>query len=275
MLAPVDPVSAWIAGTMRPHVHTGSAADLRAADIFNYYPFLNNLVFAHRALSTSPALAEAGDPTPAAGLTWFPGAGIARMRTPAYDAYVGTAKGGVLVVFDRRSRTLVDSDCGYLGTLNGGGSVSTQYQDPARPTRLDAAGIEVEGALVRFSRPTMRPVLFVCFRLFTLTLGRAPGLARWLKQRLVTTLIYRRQPLAVQHTRRIEFGDGWIRVRDRLIGPDGTRLGGLWRSPRFATIHMGSSRYFILNELRPLPSDAPVDPHAIVRGVVLERTISV
>ncbi len=147
------------------------------------------------------------EPSADPGLTWFPKAGLARVRTDRYDAYVGTAKGGVVKVFDRRRRSSIYSDCGYVGRLRSERSVSSQYHDPERPTKADASRIEVEGDLVEFSRPTMSPVMFVGFRVFTLTVGRFPGLGRWLKARLVKTLIYRRRGIPVRFTRRIEFDD--------------------------------------------------------------------
>jgi len=275
MMAHRDAASAWIAGVMRSRVMTGAVASLRGVDIFNYYPFLNNFVFAHKALMSRPADdAAAVDPTAPSGLTWFPGAGLARMRTPAYDAYVGSAKGGVLKVFDRERGALAYSDCGYVGRVRGGGSVSSQYHDLHRPTRVAEGVIELEGDLAAFKRPTMTPVMFVAFRMFTLTAGRLPGLARWLKARLVKTLIYRRSSIKVRFTRRIEFADTSVRVLDRLAGPDGASLTELRREGRFTTIHMGSSRYFILNELSPSPGEA-VDPAAVVAGVTVDRTARV
>jgi hypothetical protein len=275
MLAHRDPASAWIARTMRPSVGTGAAAGLRGVDLFNYFPFLNNYVFAHRAASASgepgPALEPSADP----GLTWFPQAGLARVRTARYDAYVGTAKGGVVKVFDRRRRTLVYSDCGYLGRLRSGRSVSSQYLDPDRPARVSGGSIEIEGDLVEFSRPTMTPVMFVAFRTFTLTVARLPALGRWLKARLVKTLIYRRRVIPVRFVRRVEFSELGVRVTDRLAGPGGSEITELRRAASFATIHLGSSRYFIPNELADVPAGDPVDPEAISGGVQLERTVTV
>ena len=51
MLRPVMALSAaaWIADEMRDAVLTGSAAGLRGIDSYNYFPFLNNLVFASLA----------------------------------------------------------------------------------------------------------------------------------------------------------------------------------------------------------------------------------
>lgn len=274
MVAAADPVSAWIAQTLRPGAHAGGAASLRGIDVFNYCPFLNNFVMAHRACAGQGVRAPAPDPV-APGFTWFPAAGLAHHRTPVYDAYTGTAKGGVVKVFDRRNRSLAYSDCGYVGRLRNGRLVSSQYFDPARPTRAGAAHLEVDGQLTEFARPTMTPALFIGFRLFTLTVGRAARLARWLKAQLVRTLIYRRRPIAVSITRRIEFGDTEVTVRDHLSGVGAAQVRELRWGPRFTTIHMGSSRYFIDNELADPPLGDPIDPAALAAGVDIERTVRV
>jgi hypothetical protein len=275
MLSHRDPSSAWIARTMRPGIGTGAAAGLHCVDLFNYFPFLNNYVFAHRARVARGDAGPAAEPSAEPGLVWFPQAGLARVRTARYDAYVGTAKGGVLKVFDRRRRALTYADCGYVGRLRSGGSVSSQYHDASRPTNVEPTCIEVEGDLAEFSRPTMTPVLFVAFRLFTLTVGRFPGLSRWLKGRLVKTLIYRRRAVAVRFRRRIELTEHSLRVRDHLSGPGGARIAELRREATFTTIHMGSSRYFIASELADVPPADQIDPTTLTSGVDLERTVTV
>jgi len=275
MLAPLDPASAWIAEALRPSITGAATVTLGSVDLFNYCPFLNNFAAAHDACAGRAPTAPAVDPTPAAGLSWFPDAGLARRRTASYDAFVGTAKGGVVKLFDRRRRELVYSDCGYLGRLRSGRPVSTQYLDRARPTRAGDDAIEVEGHLAELARPAMTPALFLAFRLFTLTAGRLPPLARWLKRRLARALIHRRRPLAVRFLRRIEFGEGTVLVRDRLVGRDGDHLRELRWDPIFSTIHMGSARYFVAHELHRFPAGGDVDPRAIAAGLELERTASV
>jgi hypothetical protein len=275
MLAADDPASAWIARVMRPSVGTAAAAGLAGVDLFNYYPFLNNYVFAFKAAARHGDAPPAAEPSPDPGLVWYPKAGLARMRTARYDAYVGTAKGGVVKVFDRRRRELTYADCGYVGRLRTGRSVSSQYFDANRPTTMGATAVEVEGDLVEFSRPTMTPGMFLGFRVFTLTVGRFAGLGRWLKARLVKTLIYRRRVIPVRFTRRVEFTELGVRINDRLVGPGAADIEELRRETTFTTIHMGSSRYFIASELAAMPDAERVDAAAVAAGVDLERTVTV
>lgn len=250
MLAHRSPAAAWIAATMRSSAGTAAAAGLSGVDAWNYFPFLNNLVFASQAHQRERHTGSPADPTPAVGLSWFPKAGLARIRRGRYQAYIGTAKGGVVKVFDRDRRALAYSDCGYVGRLEGGKLCSTQYFDPERPVHCDEEGIEVSGTLMAFARPVMTPFRFIGFRMFSLTVGRIGSLGRWLKRYLVKVLIYRRRPLDLSFRRRIRFGDTGITVEDEIGGPAANQLASLRWGALFTTIHMGSSRYFIENELR-------------------------
>jgi len=249
MLAPHDPAAAWIAETLRPSLSDASAAALSGIDAYNFYPCLNNLVFAWRAAAAAPGPPRAEAPRADEALLWFPEAGIARVRRPRYEAFVGASKGGVLKVFDRRARRLVYSDCGYVGRLHSGRLVSTQQLDRTRPVRVAPDAIEVEGGLHEVTRPTLHPHTFAAFRLFSISVGRAAGVARWLKRLLVRVLVSPRKALPARFVRRIELADDAITVRDRLQAPRSTGVASLSFEESFTTIHMGSSRYFVAHEL--------------------------
>lgn len=280
MLAPRHPVAAWIADTMRPSVWSGAAAGLQCIDAYNYFPFLNNLVFAYQACADEHnGMARPEEPSTQPALSWFPEAGIARVRRAHYDAYVGTSKGGIVKVFDRLRRQLVYSDCGYIGHLHGGEIFSTQHQGNKPVIKVGTDRIELEGSFCEVSRPTMSPLKFLVFRLFTLTVGRLSWFGRWFKKHLVQVLIYRKRTLNIRFKRTIEFGETSVSVSDQISGPDGERVEDLHWGDRFTTIHMGSSRYFINNELvEPLVGNADVkqklDPKLIAAGLRLRRVVT-
>ena len=253
MFAPFHSAAAWIAHTMRPSVCSGSAAGLLTIDRYNYFPFLNNLVFAYRGYGEAPAdLTIPGEPKIESGHKWFSQAGILRVRRDGYDAIVGTAKGGVLKIFDRARNALLYSDCGYLGRLQGGKVISSQYFDHGRAVTVTSEQVEIHGSFCEVSRPVMNPYTFLGFRIFTLSLGRLSRIGKWLKGWLVKVLIYRKSKVKLDFTRTIRFEKEKITVCDELKGEDGQRLESLHWGEVFSTIHMGSSRYFINNELREL-----------------------
>lgn len=277
MLATHDAVAAWIAETMRHAVTSGAAASLRGVDVYNFFPCLNNLIFAYLACVERGARCHLAmeEPSRESEFVWFPQAGLARVRHDSYDAYVGTAKGGVIKVFDRARRKLVYSDCGYIGRLNDGCLIATQYQDCARPIEVESDRIEVEGEFREVTRPTMTPLSFVAFRLFTISLGRLAGLGRWLKRRLVKVLIHDQRAVRLRFKRVITFDERGVSVCDEIDGLDGAGVARLRWSESFTTIHMGSSRYFVNHELEETETDAPreIDPQRLVEGVKLRRMV--
>ncbi len=266
----------WIAEAMRPSVRSLAAAGLGSVDPYNLFPLLNNYVFAHRA-----ALAVRGDgPELAApfgaggGRAHFPLAGLLVEDRPAYRAIVGLAKGGVLKVFAKQTGRLVESDCGYVGRLAGGGVISSQIDDRGRTVEVGADSIRVEGRFAQVSRPVMRPIPFLGFRLFSLTLGRLPAVAKWLKALLVKALIYRKRDVQLRFERSIRFLDDAVEVEDRLQGR--APVAELERGAFFTTIHMGSSRYFVPHEIAL--ASRPAEPIALGElreGVVRKRAIRV
>lgn len=275
-----NPAAAWIAETMRPSVLNGAAACLRSVDIYNYFPMLNNLVFAYLAcVDNSQSIVEPIEPNNQSGLVWFQKAGLARFRQERYDAYIGLAKGGVIKVFDRTKQTLVYSDCGYIGQLRGGQILSSQYQDHGRLHLVRPERIEVEGAFFEVSRPRMETLRFVVFRLFMLSIGRLSSLGQWLKRYLVKVLIYRKRALNIRFKRIIEFDETSVSINDEISGPDGARVENLHWGEVFTTIHMGSSRYFINNELNEVlisngNASNNVNPQEIIEGIQLQRVVT-
>ena len=108
-----------------------------------------------------------------------------------------------------------------------------------------------------------------------LSVGRFPAVARWLKSHLVKVLIYRKRALAIDFQRTITFDDKAITITDEISGPDGKRIDTLRWSELFTTIHMGSSRYFIKNELYKLPSmdSKTITGEQVCSGVTMKRVV--
>ena len=278
MLAPVDDVSRWIAERMRPSVVDNAAAGIQGIDAWNYFPLLNNLVFAYGAACAgrgAPVARRDIDSAPA--LTWFPDAGIARLRAGGATIVIGTSKGGTVKAFGAGDGRLTFSDCGYIGRLGDRGVCSTQYLDRGRRTDVSDTRVVVRGVVVECDRPVMSPARFVAFRSFMLTAGALPAVAQWLKRQLVRMLISRRHELQIAFQRTIEIHAGELIIEDELAGPDLPRVTELWHGASFTTVHMGSSRYFIANELRSAGSSRGLDPVPLDRNrsqIIVRRTHS-
>jgi hypothetical protein len=270
----------WIADEMRPAVVNLNAAGLGSVDAYNYFPLLNNYVFAHIASSkfdrqaVSPA--EAKDVSRS---VHYREAGIDKIATENFEAYIGIKKGGVLKVFDKKRQTLVLNDCGYIGRMKNGKLISSQVQDENCLVEINPNEIRIQGAFAQFKRPLMTPFTFLGFRIFNLTFGRVAAFGYWLKSLLVKVLIYRRKSLNLNFERRITWNENSLSVRDRIQGDLGDQLDSLQWKDLFTTIHMGSSQYFIPNELKSLENversgDLAIDVSEIKEGVFRERTVT-
>jgi len=278
MLAQRNGSAAWIAETMRPSVESLAAAGLGSVDAYNYFPLLNNLVFAYRACVRRGATADPIPPAQPNTVLHFPQAGIVKARRARYVAYVGLSKGGVLKVFDCGRKRLVCDDCGYLGRMKNGKLFTSQWFGSDWRTEVRDSEVLVEGRFVGIKKPVMRPTSFLLFRLFVLTVGRFRSVAYRLKRLLVSVLIYRRRDLDFSFRRHIVFNEDRVTIRDELRSPLGGQIERLEQIDTFTTIHMGSSRYFVPHQLEvaagiDLDAREPVDLAGLSHGVTRERVV--
>jgi hypothetical protein len=247
MLSATDGAAAWIARTMAPQGPRAAAVGLRGIDPGNYFPMLNNHVFAYRAC-LEPGHRAATPQPPPEGMLHFPKAGLARLEKHDVVAYIGLTKGGVVKAFDRRTGRLIVNDCGYFGRLRSGKPISSQARGSTRVVEVNEDRATVEGHFYRVGRPVMKPGRFLLFRVFMLTVGRLGPVARWIKQVLVTVLIHRQPRLTLRFRRTIRLTPDGGLITDEISGPGAEDVAELSWGDFFTTIHMGSSRYAVPHE---------------------------
>ena len=90
------------------------------------------------------------------------------------------SKGGVIKIYDKVSNELVYSDCGYF-RVQRRGVISSQSTSEDITWKRTNDVFEVDVPFVRVNQTTLFPWRFLAFRLFSLTLGRHPLVARYLK----------------------------------------------------------------------------------------------
>ena len=103
----------------------------------------------------------------------------------------------------------------------------------------------------------MNSWVFMAFRFFSLTLGRFPIVARGLKKLLVKVLVTRKKKAKSKLKRKITFTSGSIFIEDKITDSmDLSDNSSYWLASKFSSIHMGSSRYFQMDELSlPKPKE--------------------
>lgn len=259
ILADAVPTASAVAEFMRPAVAQATPAGLTVMDRYNLLPMLNNYLFAaaNRAACTAPKV-PAPLPCQLEGEWYFPDAGLLVRSAASYFAVVGLSKGGVIKIFDRQRRALVASDCGYWIDLANGRRGSNQSL--VRPSKYSIRGdtVEVEAPFAEVNQRIMSPWLFLTFRAFSLTLGRVRLAAYWVKNFLVHVLVRRRRNVPLTLRRTVAFEPNRIIVSDVLTNPLRLNVAGISAGDKFATIHMGSARYFQYQELCTVAPD-PLD----------------
>jgi hypothetical protein len=251
MLAGVVPDASAIARFMRGWVREERMLGPWAMDAPNTLPMVNNYLFAADCI-TALAAGETGSlPCEEVGEWWFPEAGLLVKSTLAFYAIVGLSKGGVVKIFDKTHRTLVASDCGYVARLRSGTIASTQSLACRRTWTHGPGACTVETDFVPLVQRLPTPWLFLLFRGFSTTLGRAQPVAYWLKNRLVRFLMRRPSALPLRMTREVRLGADTVTVIDEIVVVGRIRVVECRPTQKFAAIHMGSSRYFQWQDLDP------------------------
>jgi hypothetical protein len=249
MLAPACDEAAAIAAFMRGSVARQDAAGLDAVDAYNFCPLLNNYLFAQDA---ARPLAEVTPlPFTRTGHWIFPKAGLLVHASERYHAVFAPSKGGVLKVYSKDVVRLALSDCGYWANAASGVRVSSQSFCLGNQVDMGPTGGAVRAPFAEINQKVMSPFLFLGFRLFTLTLGRFPRLARALKHLLVKALVSRRKTVRAALSREVEFLADGVKIRDRVEVDPANPIHDLTLDVKYSSIHMGSSRYFQFDELDP------------------------
>ncbi len=244
MLAAAIPSAARIARRMQHN----NAVGLSAMDGWNLFPMLNNYLFATDAASRNAALAI--PPTPAPGgpeETHWHDAGWLIRRTSRYQAIFSLSKGGVIQVW--QDGKLLFSDCGYWIKNGKGQAASSQSLQRMPAWHHKDNSYTLETPFVQVNQRVMNPFLFLGFRGFSITLGQWPTAAVWLKNLLVDVLVKRRKSVPIILTRKVIFRPDGIDIEDKIIPTSPIDIKEFGYGSRFSTIHMGSSRYFQINEL--------------------------
>ncbi len=246
------PEAAAIAVFMRSSVAGQSAAGLAMMDAYNFCPLLNNYLFAYDAASELKAMPL---PFNSPGHHIFPKAGLVAHVTNDYQAIFAPSKGGVLKIYDIKSKRLVFSDCGYWSRIDNR-VVSSQSFSLENPVEYGVDNISVKADFVRMNQKIMSPFLFLGFRGFMITIGRQKNLALFIKNLLVKTLVKKRKAVDITLERKVSFSASSVTIEDRLNHGSSMKKPVFHLDSKFSTIHMGSARYYQPDELEP-PALAP------------------
>ncbi len=262
MMADLCPHSAAIALAMRRSLSERRAAGVYAMDAFNLLPMLNSVLLALEAERPNGILKDSAAPLPCESAPfreYFPQSGLWAINEPRFYAIVGLGKGGTVSVFDKAARRQTARHAGLV--VRRRGKLYTSQEETASPAvRWNAERTEAtleEVPWKNLKSIVFGPWLFMACRLFTLTLGRAPAVSRWVKRLLVRVLIRKKTRPPIRHRRTVRIAEAGrvaeagIEVEDSIELPVGVEE--VHALAQFTSIHMGSSLYCDARSLAASP----------------------
>jgi hypothetical protein len=158
------------------------------------------------------------------------------------------AKGGVAKIFDIRQKRLLLNDCGLIGRLQSGETITSQWVDPEYECNADSTGWSVSGFLHEVpSNKLFTPFKNVLFRAALVALGWMPWFSHWLKGSIRRALMLGRRPVAVRFRR--SFALASLELTTEVMREGGATLVSLSAGDEFFVRYVPQSRYFQLQEL--------------------------
>lgn len=236
-----------IAVFMRENIEAQDTACLSAMDAYNFFPMLNNYIFA--GLNPLPPGTSDALPFEKKFQKHYQEAGIYINSKERYYSIVGISKGGVIKIFDKGKKGLAYGDCGYWLRLKNGKIFSSQSLERSRTASISGDNIELSSRFSETTRKIFTPGLFIYFRLFSLSLGRWPFFSSLLKCALVKALVLKKRNADCILSRNIGFDSAQIRITDIISNLGGLKPVFLCKGDKFTSIHMGSGEYFQKSEL--------------------------
>jgi hypothetical protein len=221
---------------------------LDTIDLYNFILMFNNYLFAQK---NEKDIIVQDNFFSAEFSKFFKEAGIFFKNTLKYYCIVSTTKGGVVKVYDRER--LRYGNAGWIGRLPNGWTVTSQWQVKDREVEVQDNRLLVRGNFYKRPQKIFSPRLFIMFRLFMAFAGLFKPFRYFIKNVIVRVLIKEENKIKVNFEREIVFEDSSIVLKDKLLNK-GVWFDSLNVSDKFSSIHMGSSKYFYLQELE---NDAP------------------
>jgi hypothetical protein len=232
-----------IAAFQRDIIDTAGTVGIPQMDVYNLFPVLNNYIFAHENNTFCSAEGQIHFlPFQEIGEWDFTHSGLLIRTTELYYAIIGCKKGGVIRIWDKKQRKLAFQSSGYVAKKNGKW-ISNQSQGLSEFS-TNSSKITINAPFSFINMRIFSPLVFIGFRLFTISLGRMPSFAYAVKNLLVKILVKKNNELPQTLTRTIHFKEDLVTIEDRLS--DRNLI--VTHLDKFSTIHMGSSRYANIKE---------------------------
>jgi hypothetical protein len=247
LMAGEIPVARAISDRMYQAIRDDKTVTLKSVDPGNFIPLVENYLVAYQD-SQNRIDGKQGQTL----LPWelndvdafFPDAGILVRGNDRYYAIVSGAKGGVTKIFDKRKKRRLWDDCGYIGELKNGQTVSTQSYLKRPECSYEAGTLLIKTDFYRVLSQVPSPLKFTLLRVLNLTLMRNIRIGNMVKSRIIKQLITGKKRYPVTLRRKVTFSPGEVIVEDELSKEPRLKFRWLEYGRKFSSIHMASAKYF-------------------------------
>ena len=249
-LADEIPEAAALTEFMATSIAQQQVVTLSAMDEPNFVPMFNAYAWAAAMAKIAPAGEHAVPPAPTIPCRdaqplrkYFPQAGLWLERGPAHYTVINTHKGGVIYHFRQGHHPLINA--GVVVRDAQGRYASSQAYDQNNRVKQKGDQLDIASQITAMPKQLPGPLQFLLLRLLCLTAFRFAALREWIKRRLVTMLITRRQHWPVNNLRTIHLGEA-LTVEDKTGLSAGYQL--VENTGAFVPIHMASQGYWQIQD---------------------------
>ena len=181
---------------------------------------------------------------------WFPHSKIFAAVFEKTYVLANLAKGGVVKCFDTETERLLVNDCGVLGRLADGTTVTSQWVDDTYECDVRTDGFTVSGNLHAVpSNKLFTPEKNILFRSSLVLLGRIPAFSHKLKGQIRKTLILQQRAVPIRFRRTVTLREDELIIEDELEQTGHVQVKSLWFGDEFFVRYVPQSRYFQHQEL--------------------------
>jgi len=223
---------------------------LSAMDEPNFVPMFNAYAWSAAMANVSYTGENAVSPAPTIPCRdeqslrkHFPQAGLWLDRGPAHYTIINTHKGGVIYHFRQGHRARINA--GVVVRDAQGRYASSQAYDQHNSVKQIGGQLDIASQITAMPKQLSGPLQFLVLRLLCLTAFHSATLREWIKRRLVTMLITRRQRWPVSNLRSIRLGEA-LTVEDKTHLPAGYQR--VENTGSFVPIHMASQGYWQIQD---------------------------
>lgn len=242
LLSEEFPAAAAMTARMLAAIENGETVTLADVDMGNTAPLLNSTI---KALDWHKGKVDFKLPcTQNAIFKDFTEAGLLVRGSAKYYLVAGASNGGVLKVFNKKSKRLVLDDCGLAGLTASGKILSSQQTVLEGDWKADRDSLQINSDFYRIQTTLPGPFKFALLRIMNLTIMRIGLLNELVKKMLVGLLISGSRRLPLRRTRTVQLKASKVLISDKVEKTGSITLRELAYGGKFSSIHMASARYF-------------------------------